>query len=162
MSVKLCTSDGSPVEAGETGILWVRGGNVMLGYYNDPAQTERVLQNGWLCTGDLAERNEEGLLRVKGRSDDLIIRAGMNIYPQEIESALKEDPRVREVMAYGMPHPPARNADRNENFGSVFVCRGGKGSVRQNTPAVPDSGSNRADGQAAEKRLRQAYQEEST
>lgn len=105
VSVKLCTSDGSPVEAGETGILWVRGGNVMLGYYNDPAQTEKVLQNGWLCTGDLAERNEEGLLRVKGRSDDLIIRAGMNIYPQEIESALKEDPRVREVMAYGMPHP---------------------------------------------------------
>ena len=42
---------------------------------------------------------------MKGRSDDLIIRAGMNIYPQEIESALKEDPRVREVMAYGMPHP---------------------------------------------------------
>lgn len=53
MSVKLCTSDGSPVEAGETGILWVRGGNVMLGYYNDPAQTERVLQNGWLCTAIL-------------------------------------------------------------------------------------------------------------
>lgn len=62
--------------------------------------------------GDLAERNEEGLLRVKGRSDDLIIRAGMNIYPQEIESALKEDPRVREVMAYGMPHP--RSERRSE------------------------------------------------
>lgn len=53
VSVKLCTSDGSPVEAGETGILWVRGDNVMLGYYNDPAQTERVLQNGWLCTAIL-------------------------------------------------------------------------------------------------------------
>jgi long-chain acyl-CoA synthetase len=56
-----------------------------------------VLKDGWLCTGDLALFTEEGLLKIKGRGDDLIIKAGMNIYPQEVESALKLDFRVKDV-----------------------------------------------------------------
>jgi acyl-CoA synthetase (AMP-forming)/AMP-acid ligase II len=55
--------------------------------------------DGWLCTKDIAVITPEGLLKIKGRSDDLIIRAGMNIYPAEIEAALKKDGRVREVLA---------------------------------------------------------------
>ena len=85
----------------ETGELWVRGKNVMLGYFDDPARTEAVLRDGWLRTGDLALWNQDGLLTVRGRCDDMILRAGMNIYPAEVENALSGDPRVRDVLVYG-------------------------------------------------------------
>ena len=73
----------------------------MLGYYNAPQKTKEVLCDGWFCTGDVAEINDAGFLKIKGRNDHMIIKSGMNIYPAEIESALKTDPRVREVIAYG-------------------------------------------------------------
>lgn len=77
----------------------------MLGYYRDPEKTGKVLKDGWLCTGDIAVINEAGFLKIKGRNDDLIIKAGMNIYPAEIEAALKQDPRVKEVLVYSFRHP---------------------------------------------------------
>ena len=61
-----------------------------------------MIRDGWLCTGDIACRNARGFLKIKGRSDDMIIRAGMNIYPQEIEAALKKDPRTKEVLVRGV------------------------------------------------------------
>ena len=70
----------------------------MAGYYNNPEKTAEVLKDAWLCTGDLALINSKGLLKIKGRNDDMIIKAGMNIYPQEIESALKIDNRVKEAL----------------------------------------------------------------
>lgn len=101
VSVRVLDSGGKPVPVGEPGMLWVSGGNVMAGYYNDPGRTAEVLADGWLCTGDIALINDAGLLKIMGRSDDLIIKAGMNIFPREIEDALKADPRVRDVFAYG-------------------------------------------------------------
>ncbi len=101
VSLKIISSEGQPVKVKEIGTLWVKGDNVMAGYYNNPEKTSEVIKDGWLCTGDLALFNEAGLLKIKGRGDDLIIKAGMNIYPQEIESALKADSRVREVYACG-------------------------------------------------------------
>lgn len=101
VTVKIVTEDGGCAKYGQVGILWVRGDNVMMGYYQDPEQSARVLRDGWLCTGDMAVMDEMGLISIKGRVDDLIIRAGMNIYPSEIENALRSDERVREVFAYG-------------------------------------------------------------
>ena len=101
VSLKIVSPQGKPVDLNETGLLWVKGDNVMLGYYNDPQKTSEVIVDGWLCTGDLAMFNSAGLLKIKGRSDDLIIKAGMNIYPQEIENALRLDSRVYEVCVYG-------------------------------------------------------------
>ena len=86
---------------GEPGILWIRGGNVMMGYYNDPEYSATVLKDGWLCTGDIAVKTPAGLLKIMGRYDDLIIKAGMNVYPVEVEKVLKQDPRTREVLVYG-------------------------------------------------------------
>lgn len=86
----------------EDGMLWINGENIMMGYYNDSKLTNKVLQNRWLRTGDIACINENGMLKIKGRSDDMIIRAGMNIYPQEIEAALKTDPRTDDVFVYGV------------------------------------------------------------
>ena len=101
VSLKIMTDSGNEAKANEVGILYVKGQNVMIGYYNAPEQSSRVLCDGWLCTGDMATMDKDGFLKIKGRSDNLIIRAGMNIYPQEIEQSLKADPRVREVLAYG-------------------------------------------------------------
>ena len=104
VEIKIITRSGQVADKNEIGTLWVKGANVMIGYYNNPQGTNKVLKNGWLCTGDMALINDAGLLKIKGRCDDLIIKAGMNIYPQEIEAALKIDSRVVDVCAYGRPH----------------------------------------------------------
>lgn len=101
VSLKIISADGGLVGKNEIGILWVKGDNVMGGYYKNPQKTNEVLKDGWLCTGDLALFTDEGFLKIKGRNDDLIIKAGMNIYPQEIESALKLDYRVKDVFVRG-------------------------------------------------------------
>ena len=81
--------------------MYVKGDNVMIGYYQDTEKTRSVIKDGWLCTGDIALINDAGFLKIKGRNDDLIIKSGMNVYPSEIESVLKQDPRVKEVLVYG-------------------------------------------------------------
>lgn len=73
----------------------------MLGYYAEKEKTQKVLKDGWLCTGDIACIGDSGFLKIKGRNDDLIIKAGMNIYPAEVEYELKRDSRVKEVLVYG-------------------------------------------------------------
>lgn len=85
----------------EDGELCIRGKTVMKGYYNDPMQTAHSLSDGWLHTGDGAALDHAGRITIKGRLDNLIIRAGMNIFPQEIESALKADPRITGALAFG-------------------------------------------------------------
>lgn len=102
VSIKLLNQAGIPCKENEEGILYVKGENVMLGYYRNPEKTHEVLKEGWLCTGDIAVINNAGFLKIKGRNDDLIIKSGMNVYPAEIESVLKQDPRVKEVLVYGI------------------------------------------------------------
>jgi len=80
---------GVSLKTGLTGTLWVKGGNVMMGYYHAEDQTKKVLQDGWLNTGDLASFDTKGNLAIRGRSKDLIIHKGFNIYPQEVENVLK-------------------------------------------------------------------------
>lgn len=94
---------GASVTVGQTGVLQIKGGNVMQGYYNDVEATNRVVINGWLDTGDMASVDSLGHLRIHGRKDKMIIRAGMNIYPAEVEHALSSDPRVQDVYVYGKP-----------------------------------------------------------
>lgn len=122
VSLKILKSDATPAGTNEEGVLWVRGDNVMMGYYNDPDQTQKVLRDGWLCTGDIALIDQNGLIKIRGRKDDLIIRAGMNIYPQEVENSVKQDSRVREVLVYGLTDGPAGvqlGMDIVGNFASV-------------------------------------------
>ena len=101
VSVKILNQDGKLCSPDEPGVLWIRGDNVMIGYYNNPDRTAEVLIDGWLCTGDIALITADGLLKIKGRNDDLIIKAGMNIYPAEVEAALKRDSRTKDVFVYG-------------------------------------------------------------
>lgn len=82
--------------------LLLKGKSIMKGYYNDLPTTSRVLYDGWLHTGDIAQIDDLGRVYLKCRKDNMIIRSGMNIYPQEIENALKQDERIIDVFAFGV------------------------------------------------------------
>ena len=101
ISIKIINADGNIAKTQEEGLLWIKGDNIMIGYYNAPEETKKILVDGWLCTGDIATIDNNGLLKIKGRYDNLIIRGGMNIYPQEIENALRKNPKVKDVLVYG-------------------------------------------------------------
>jgi len=94
--------DGHTLANGEIGELWIRGDNVMLGYYNAPEKTKEVLVDGWLVTGDLAKYDKHGKLIICGRLKDLIIHKGLNIYPQEIENVISKYPAVLRVGVIGL------------------------------------------------------------
>ena len=82
--------------------LYVKGKSIMKGYYCDAEATNRVITDGWLHTGDIVSQDSEGMFYIKSRKDNMIIRAGMNIYPQEIENELKAHPKIKEVLVYGL------------------------------------------------------------
>ncbi|MGD9953057.1 MAG: AMP-binding protein [Burkholderiales bacterium] len=86
--------------------ILVRGPNVMRGYWNDPAATARVLDaEGWFHTGDLARVDDEGYFWIMGRSKDVIISGGENIYPAELENVLADDPAIAECAVIGVDDP---------------------------------------------------------
>jgi fatty-acyl-CoA synthase len=90
--------------SGRAGELCARGHCVMAGYYNNPEATARAVDaEGWLHTGDLARRRDDGNYRIVGRSKELIIRGGENIYPPEVEEFLHRHPSVAEVAVAGLP-----------------------------------------------------------
>jgi fatty-acyl-CoA synthase len=96
-------NDGSLLEGPGTGELLVKGPNVFAGYWRDPEATASVFDDGWLLTGDLAERDEEGYFRIAGRLKDLVISGGENIYPAEIEDVLHDHSAVSEAAVVGIP-----------------------------------------------------------
>ncbi len=104
MEVRIADEEGRPLPPGQVGELWVRGENVMLGYWGASDLTEQVLDaEGWYHTGDMAVMDERGYLRIVGRKKDMIIRGGRNIYPEEIERHLVAHPAIREAAVVGVP-----------------------------------------------------------
>lgn len=108
IEVKLVGPDRNPAPKGEAGELWVRGPNVMKGYYRAPEETAAVIDSeGWFNTRDLA-RMEDGNLFIVGRTKDLIVRRGFNVYPAEVEAVLNAHPAVAQSAVIG------RTADGDE------------------------------------------------
>ncbi|MCX7923045.1 MAG: acyl--CoA ligase [Clostridia bacterium] len=105
VQIKIVDQYGNEVRAGKEGEIIVKGPNIMVGYWKDSQQTSEKIRNGWLYTGDLGYIDEEGFLYVIGRKDDMIIRAGTNIYPQELENLLLQSKYIKEVVAWGEPNP---------------------------------------------------------
>ncbi|MDH4100956.1 MAG: AMP-binding protein [Nitrospirota bacterium] len=102
--VKIVGDDGVELPEGATGEIMVNGPNVMQGYYNNPTATAEVLQpDGWLLTGDWGKLDEEGFLHICGRKKDIIISAGENIYPVEIEEVILASGKAAEVAVTAMP-----------------------------------------------------------
>ena len=101
---KVVDGDGHCVPRGEIGELCTRGYSVMLGYWNNPnATAESIDGEGWMHTGDLAVMDEQGYVRIVGRSKDMIIRGGENIYPRELEEFFFTHPAVADVQVIGVP-----------------------------------------------------------
>jgi long-chain acyl-CoA synthetase len=97
---------GAELAPGEVGELCVRGPQVMRGYWNRPQETAEVLSaDGWLRTGDLARMDADGFFYIVGRRKDLIIAGGYNIYPREVEEALRAHPAVEDAAVVGVPDP---------------------------------------------------------
>ena len=101
--IRIVDEHGSMMGTGVDGEVVVRGPNVMRGYLGRPEETARVIVDGWLHTGDVGHLDGEGYLTLVGRSKDMIIRGGENIYPKEIEDVLAGDPSVLEAAVIGVP-----------------------------------------------------------
>ena len=100
--VELRLDESAPGGGDGVGEVLVRGGNVMAGYFENPDETAKVLSpDGWLRTGDLGRFDDSGFLHIMGRSKELIIRGGFNVYPPEVEAALNDHPRVVQSAVIG-------------------------------------------------------------
>ncbi|WP_350346147.1 long-chain-fatty-acid--CoA ligase [Heyndrickxia faecalis] len=102
--IQVVDAGGSPVPAGEVGEIIVKGPQVMKGYLKNEEETRRVLQNGWLYSGDLGYFDEAGFLYLVDRKKDMLIRGGENVYPVEVEEVLYEMPEILEAAVVGIPH----------------------------------------------------------
>ncbi len=90
---------------GETGEIVARGPRVMSGYWKDAEKTAKAIRDGWLHTGDMGYMDEEGYIYLAGRGDDMIIRGGENISPEEVENVLYSHPKIEEAAVIGVPDP---------------------------------------------------------
>jgi len=114
VGVRIVGEDNAPVPVGEIGGIQVRGPNVFKGYWRMPEKTrEEFTPDGWFKTGDVGRQDERGYITIVGRSKDLIISGGYNVYPAEVEGYINELPGVAESAVVGVPHP---------DFGEVGVA----------------------------------------
>jgi long-chain acyl-CoA synthetase len=101
--VKLVSEEGAELGVGGVGELCIKGPQVMKGYWKRPDETEKVLKDGWLSTGDIATIDEEGFVKIVDRKKDMILVSGFNVYPNEVEDVLATHPGILEVAAVGIP-----------------------------------------------------------
>jgi acyl-CoA synthetase (AMP-forming)/AMP-acid ligase II len=122
MQLKAIDADGNDCPPGVPGEVLTRGPSVTIGYYNNPAANEKSFSgDGWFHTGDVGVFDEKGYLKIVGRTKELIIRGGANIYPREIEEALYEHPEVRDAAVVGLP-----DARLGERVCACIVMRDGQ------------------------------------
>lgn len=105
VEVEVVDSAGQPLPVGEVGAVRVRGPNLFREYWRNPEATAKAFATGWFDTGDLGSFDADGFLTLAGRSTDLIITSGYNVYPQVVERAVNECPGVRESAVFGLPDP---------------------------------------------------------
>ncbi len=101
---KIMDETGRELAVGETGELWLKGPNVVKGYWNKPEATANTFENGWLKSGDVARMDEEGFIYILDRAKDMLIRGGENVYCVEVEDALYSHEAVMDAAVIGIPH----------------------------------------------------------
>lgn len=112
VEVRIVGDDGEDITGDRTGQLWARSKTYMMGYYRDQDATAAAIQpGGWIITGDLACRLPNGELAVVGRSKEMIIRSGFNVYPAEVETAINSHPDILHSAVVGR-----KRADSNEDI----------------------------------------------
>ena len=105
VEVRVAGPDGSTLGPGQVGEVWVRGPNVMAGYWRDPAATAAALTDGWYRTGDLGYQDADAYLFLVDRMKDMIVSGGENVYSVEVEDVLAGHPSVLEAAVFGVPDP---------------------------------------------------------
>lgn len=113
MDIDIRDEDGTSVEVGTRGQIWMRGPNIIRCYWNKPEATAETIVDGWLASGDLGRIDEEGFLYIEDRAKDMVLRAGENVYCAEVESAIYEHGDVYEAAVFGVPH---------ERLGEEVAC----------------------------------------
>ena len=121
VELKIGDDEGTELPDGEVGQIWIRGHNVMKGYWQRPDATGEVMRDGWFASGDVARKDEDGLFFIVDRKKDMIIRGGYNVYPREIEEVLYEHPAVREAAVVGIP-----DAALGEEVAAAVVAKDGQ------------------------------------
>jgi long-chain acyl-CoA synthetase len=104
LEVEIRDPEGRPVPVGERGEIWMKGPNVIRGYWNNPEATAEAIVDGWLRTGDLGRVDEDGFVYIEDRAKDMILRGGENVYCAEVEAAIYEHPAVYEAAVFGVAH----------------------------------------------------------
>jgi long-chain acyl-CoA synthetase len=102
--IRIVKDDGTDAGIDEPGEMWVKGPQVMKGYYNRQEATDEILKDGWLATGDVACMDENGFFKIVDRKKDMIIVSGFNVFPNEIEEVVVSHDGVLEAAAIGVPH----------------------------------------------------------
>lgn len=115
--VRIMSEENTICATGEVGELQVKGPQVMKGYYKMYTETENVLKDGWLKTGDMATMDADGYFRIVDRKKDMILVSGFNVYPNEIEDVVALHPKVMEVAAIGIPN------EKSGECVKIFVVR---------------------------------------
>ncbi len=127
IEVRVVGGDGNDVEVGTDGEVWLRGDNVMLGYFEDPEATAAAIdEDGWFHTGDIGRLDEHGCLKITDRIKDMFITGGFNVYPAEVENVLATHPAVMESAVIGVPD------DRMGAVGAAHVV------LRPGSSATPE------------------------
>jgi len=104
VQAQIRTLDGEPAPVGEVGEIWVRGKNIMAGYWNRPQETAAALtEDGWYRSGDMAHADDGGYIFIVDRAKDMIISGGENIYSVQVEEAVNQHPSVLECAVIGVP-----------------------------------------------------------
>ena len=104
MQVSIRDPDGNEVPIGHRGEIWMKGPNLIRGYWNKPEATAETFVDGWLRSGDLGRMDEDGFVYIEDRAKDMILRAGENVYSAEVEAAIYEHPGIYEAAVFGVPH----------------------------------------------------------
>ena len=101
--ISIRDDEGNELPSGQAGELWIKGPQVMHGYWQRPDETAKVIVDGWLKTGDVAQVLDDGYVKIVDRKKDMILVSGFNVYPNEIEDTVARHPGVLEVAAVGVP-----------------------------------------------------------
>ena len=169
VEVKIVDEEGTVLPAGEVGEIYAKGPRIMKGYWGDEDKSAQVITaDGWLRTSDKGWMDEDGYIYLAGRSDDMIIRGGENISPEEVEDVLHSHPQIDEVAVIGVPDPDWGQEPRaivvlkkNENASEdeiMAYCRSGlAGFKRPRSVVFIDSLPRNPMGKILKKELRKKY-----
>ena len=116
--IRICDDNGNDIELGKPGEICIRGPQVMVGYWNNPEETKKVMfDDGWFRTGDIGRMDEKGFVFIEDRKKDMIIVSGFNVFPNEIEGVVANMEGILETAAIGMPSEKSGEAIK------LFVVR---------------------------------------